>query len=226
MNTSSKTNSPLKYKKKSLLIIIIAGILIAIASLIGIMFAGGTVNKATVRLAWDNSPLANSPYFKVEKVETISENTLSIRVKGIEPNVIYSCETSGGGLSKNCWIKVEGISNNKQFGLSEYFWDLHKNEIQSLLAKYGKSLNKWTDVQIDVYNSDAGSATAFVQDLLKIPDMQRLYSAYKVEATRTNATEAYVAFGNYWLDFYSGNSNKGSKLARYSLFEWASKQGI
>lgn len=212
-------------------------VLLVFALIIGLLFgafvillmaltSGAKVNTATVRKAWEGSALANSYYFEVEEIKNKAEDDkIFLRVSGVTPDVIYICTSSS--LSKYCQVKVDAVDRDGyRFDLSGYFWDLHKQEIEDILAKYQGKLHKWTDVQINIYNNDTKAATDFVRELLAIPDIKRLYRAYKQEIERTDSTKARVAFGEYWFDFYEGNNKNGKRLERYSLFEWAQKQGL
>lgn len=204
-------------------------LIICIVPVILTAFSGSHISTAIVRKAWEESPLANSAYFNAKEIpEKAKEDRIYLHIDGISPDVIYICQPSS--LSKYCWVEVDGVPvDEKQFGLSGYFWRQNRATIEPILEKYTGSLDKWpdrwSDVQINVYNDDANAATAFVRELLEIPDMQKLYSAYKAEIDRSTETDARVAFGEYWLDFYPGPSNATSRT-RHSLFGYALENGM
>ena len=223
--TDSQDKRGLKRLKSALVVIVCTFIIGVIVAAIGVMvlFSGGRVNTSIVRKEWQNSPLANSSYFKATEIEEEAENDrIFLSIDGIEPEVKYYCQSTGGGLSRNCDVSVGGDWNRSgSSGLSDYLWFIHEEEINAILQKYDGKLDKWTNVQIKVYDEQA--AAQFIGELLDIPDMKKLYLAYQEGAERSNETDARVYFGEYWLDFQNKSPSQG---ARSSLFAWAKEQGL
>lgn len=214
-------------------IAITAGVVVLLQIVVSILFliwcfvsvkSSNTVNTSVVRNEFAKTALSNSAYFEVEEIEEkAKDDRIYLRVGGIEEDVSYVCRSSS--LSKYCWVQVGGGETSGGVDLGGYYWRLHAVEISELLEQkqYERNL-AGPSLPIEVYNNDVEAATNFVQDLLEIPDIRRLYDAYKAEVRRTNEMRARVAFGeDYYLDFYNGHTGDRE---RHGLFEWAAEQGL
>lgn len=205
----------------------LAVVSMAILMLVAVWLSSGAkLNTETIREAWQKSALANSYFFDTQEITAKAENDgIYLRISNVEPDVIYMCTPSS--LSKYCQVKVDkNGQDGYRMDLSTYFWDLHRVEIDKILAKYRDKLYRWTDVQIKVYNNDTEAATAFMKELLEIKDLRRLYRAYLERVEKGDSLDAWVTFGDFWFDFYDGNDKDSKRLRRYSLFEWALEQGL
>lgn len=61
----------------------------------------------------------------------------------------------------------------------------------------------------------------FVKDVLEIPDIQKLYRAYKEVSKQMGETTARTEFGDFFLDVRDGGTEE-----RLVLFEEAEKLGL
>lgn len=212
-------------------IIVGASIIALIICLIFLLIRSGEVTTQKVRASWKETPLANSPYFEVEEIsEKAEKDRIYLKVTGIKPESAYVCHFSPS--SRYCQLEVDDASyrdyDGQGFSLSTYFWTQNEARINLLLNKYTKNLkHKYkSGLKLDIYNNDTDTAINFVRDFLEIPDIQRLYLAYRAETNRTSSKEACDWFGEYLLDFYSGDSNATPQIELYHLFEYAMEHDL
>lgn len=203
--------------------LLIAGFFIAIMN-------SPRLDTATVRDFFEKSAYARSPYFTIteKEVEKAKNDRIYLRIDGLQKEARYECDASFNLVSVNCRVIIGDKKDGYGESLSVYFWNLHQDEINEILKKYGIELEiryfspDGNSIDFNVYNYDEVAFLNFVKDLLEIPDMKKLYLAYQVELEQSSEVDASVAFDNLGLQFYE----EEGRNQWVKLFEFAQRRGI
>ena len=186
------------------------------------------IDTSVVRKEFAKSAFAKTSYFTmIEDKSKAEEDRIFLKVDGIDEDTFYYCYTYT--IGRRCWFRVK-TGDGESVSLGRYYWDLHEDEIAKILKKYDGVLEEWRDINdaimVRVYNNDTKVAMSFVKDLLKIPDMHRLYLAYQETVVQVDhIADAYLTFGNFDLDCYEGGLGS-SKVGSENIFVWAEKHGL
>lgn len=176
---------------------IIAVIIVAAVVAFAVIYSS---DSAFVRRQWKKTALANTSQYEVlEEKYDADGKALILMVHGVDVTIKYSC-----GKDRICHYAPE---------LDSYFWQKNRKVINQVIAKYD-DLDQWSEGQIYVYGGGE-VIDDFVRELLQIPDIRKLYEAYKEEARRTTRTDAMTEFGSFFLDV------QGREKKRIVIFERA-----
>ena len=193
---------------------IVGGILLVVLIYMAYEYSDGT---NAVRRKWRETALANTAVYRIEEDKELAEDDrIYLSVDGVSARVSYYCDDERGGV---CYYEYSPSLPSGQNSLGAYFWRENQEEIDQILAKYDGKLDQWTTVQIRVY--DRSVIGDFVKDVLEIPDIQKLYRAYKEVSKQMGETTARTEFGDFFLDVRDGGTEE-----RLVLFEEAEKLGL
>lgn len=220
-----KTQTPtsprmVKYWGSEIIKIIVLSVpILILVGVFALHYRGTHISESSVRRFWKETGMANSEYYQFEEVR-VTDDSIYFVAEDIPGEVKWSCASIGMGKSCGMSFSNGGGMPNGGNDLGGYFWGEHWSEIEDLLDKY-PGLSERLQYRIEVY--DLADLENFAREILEIPELNKLYQAYRSESERTNRYDAAQEFAYAYVDFMQED---GEKYDASFLFEWMDEQGM
>ncbi len=188
-------------------------VVVAVGVVLMVIFCAGIIDYSmgagAVRRQWRQTALAKSSVFKVKEDASrrASNERLYLKIEGVDAEVSYYCRAD-----YICWYEYSPRLEDGHNSLGMYFWQKNAARIEQIIEKYDQKLNQCSSGQIDVY--DEAVIDDFIKDVLTIPDIKKLYAAYKEQ------------HDSEYSDVFLDLKEEGKEERRIVMFKRAEELGL